>query len=64
MARVVGLFIAPLREMREMSFVWDHDYLVDHSDFAAKFPGLELPTTLEEGLRQTAEWWRTQEEAK
>ncbi|CAM9289295.1 unnamed protein product [Ascophyllum nodosum] len=61
-AAVLGLFIAPLREMREMSFIWDHDYLVDHSDFAAKFPDFGLPTSMEEGLQLTAEWWRRQEE--
>lgn len=49
-----------LREVREMSFMWGNDYLVDHSDFAAKFPDLGVPTPLEEGLRQTAEYWRSQ----
>lgn len=56
----LSLFIAPLRDMPEMAFIWENDYLVDHSDFSANFPDI-LPTPLDKGLQDTVDWYRAQE---
>lgn len=59
MMSFLGLFMAPLREMPEMAFIWNNDYLVDHSEFSAKFPEI-LPTPLDRGLQETVTWWQAQ----
>lgn len=56
----LSLFVAPLREMTEMLFVWDSDYLVDHSEFSASFPEI-VPTPFDRGLQETVAWWRAQD---
>lgn len=43
-------------ELRELSFIWDRSYLVDHDKFARHF-GDEW-TPLEEGLEKTLAWYR------
>lgn len=49
--------VSPLmRELREMGFQGDRPYLVDHTKFIARFAG--EPTSLEEGLRATLDWYR------
>lgn len=62
MRAFLALFIPALREMPEMSFVWENDYLVDHADFAARFPGV-VATPLQGGVEETIRWWRAQENA-
>jgi len=35
--RALGLFSAPMRETVEMTYEFEHDFVVDHSDYAAHF---------------------------
>lgn len=35
--RALGTFVAPMREMVEMAYEFDHDFVVDHSDYATGF---------------------------
>lgn len=49
--RALSLFVAPLREVIEMAYEFDHDFVVDHSDYATSFGA--TATTLEEALATT-----------
>lgn len=51
--RVVGLFVPILREMPEMMYQNDRDYVFDSSKFDRRFSF--KTTTYEEGIRQTVE---------
>jgi nucleoside-diphosphate-sugar epimerase len=55
-----SLFVPLLRELEEMSFLWDRPYLVDHTKYASTFG--EHFTPLEEGLEHTLAWYRRQAE--
>lgn len=44
-----------MRELKEMTFQLDRPYLVDHSDYAARFWSDPMP--LHEGLRATFDWY-------
>ena len=46
-----------LRELKEMQFLWDRPYQVDHGMFAARFWADFTPTEL--GLARTLDWYRT-----
>jgi nucleoside-diphosphate-sugar epimerase len=47
-----------LRELKEMSFVWDRPYVVDHAKFAGTFYADHTP--LDQGIKATLDWYRTQ----
>jgi nucleoside-diphosphate-sugar epimerase len=51
---LAGVFAPIVRELLEMDYQWDGDFVVDDRRFRAAF-GLE-PTPLEEQVRRTAEW--------
>jgi nucleoside-diphosphate-sugar epimerase len=58
MLRIGGLFIPEARETIEMMYQFEHDFVVDHSKFSARF---ELPATpLEHAVAQTLEWFQSQ----
>ncbi|MDX1667556.1 MAG: hypothetical protein R3350_10015, partial [Saprospiraceae bacterium] len=48
--RLLGLFIPVMREMKEMLYQYDRDYIFDSSKFEKRFP-LE-PTPYPEGIRE------------
>jgi nucleoside-diphosphate-sugar epimerase len=48
---IVGLFIPAVREMIEMRYAFERDYVVDHRKFAAAFGDLSTP--LESALAET-----------
>ena len=52
----LGLFNPLLRELVEMLYQKEEPYVVDGSQFARQFAF--TPTTLEEGVRRTIEWYR------
>lgn len=57
MLRIGGLFIPEARETIEMTYQFEHDFVVDHSKFSARF---ELPATpLEYAIAQTLEWFQS-----
>jgi nucleoside-diphosphate-sugar epimerase len=60
MVRIGGLFIPEAREMLELSYEFEEPFVLDDSAFRKAF-GLE-PTSLEESLAETVEWWTAQEE--
>ncbi len=49
--RALATFVAPLREMIEMSYEFDHDFVVDHGDYATRFG--DTATPLEDALAAT-----------
>jgi nucleoside-diphosphate-sugar epimerase len=51
---LLAAFSALFREILEMDYQWDHDFVVDDRRFRTAF-GLE-PTPLDEAVRRTAEW--------
>jgi len=58
MLRIGGLFIPEARETIEMTYQFEHDFVVDHSKFNARFG---LPATpLEHAIAQTLEWFQAQ----
>lgn len=58
MLRIGGLFIPEAREMIEMTYQFEHDFVVDSSKFSAKF---KLPATpLEYAIAQTLEWFQSE----
>ncbi|MCL4847141.1 MAG: NAD-dependent epimerase/dehydratase family protein [Acidobacteria bacterium] len=49
--------VSPLmRELKEMDFLWDRPYIVDHTKFAATFWSDYTP--IEEGIETTLAWYR------
>lgn len=53
---LMGLFDANLKELEEMLYQFESDFVMDSSRFE-KFSGLQ-PTPLDEAIRQTLEWYR------
>lgn len=54
--RLAGLFIPPAREIIEMLYEFEHDFVVDHSAYAATFG--DHATPLDESLAVTIDWFR------
>ena len=55
--RLGGLFIPAARELPEMLYEFERDFVVDHSAYAATFG--DHATALEESLAETIEWFRS-----
>lgn len=49
--RAIGMFVAPMREMVEMAYEFEHDFVVDHGDYAVRFG--DHATPLDEALAAT-----------
>jgi nucleoside-diphosphate-sugar epimerase len=60
--RLVGPFIPGAKEIIELFYEFDHDFVVDDSKFVNRYgrPGESLATPLTEGLASTVAWYRTQ----
>lgn len=56
MMRLFGVFAPPVRELIEMNYEWQSDYVVDDSRFRARFDFRGTP--LDEALAATASWAR------
>lgn len=56
--KMAGLFIPPAREIPEILYEFEEDFVVDHSAYAALFG--DHATPLERSVGATVEWWRTQ----
>jgi nucleoside-diphosphate-sugar epimerase len=56
MMRLGGLFIPPAREMVEMMYEFEKDFVVDSSKFTKAF-GLQA-TPYREGVKQTVAWYK------
>lgn len=56
--RLGGLFIPAAREMIEMLYEFEEDFVVDHSSYASMFG--DHATPLAESLTTTIEWFRSQ----
>ena len=54
--KVAGLFIPAAREVPEMLYEFEEDFVVDHSAYSAVFGDHSTP--LQESLATTIEWWR------
>jgi nucleoside-diphosphate-sugar epimerase len=54
--RLFSLFAPPVRELIEMNYEWEHDYVVDDSAARARF-GFSM-TSLDDALIATAAWAR------
>jgi nucleoside-diphosphate-sugar epimerase len=48
--KTLSLFISPLRELNEMMYQFDYDYVMSYDKFQKKFPKFKA-TQMEEGLR-------------
>lgn len=55
--KIAGLFIPPAREIPEILYEFEEDFVVDHSSYASIFGDHSTP--LEESLTATVEWYRT-----
>jgi nucleoside-diphosphate-sugar epimerase len=55
--RFIGLFVPIMRELGEMTYQNEFPYEFDSSKFEKAFQF--RPTSYEEGIRKTAEWYRT-----
>jgi hypothetical protein len=55
--RLAGLFIPAARELPEMLYEFEKDFVVDHSAYAAMFG--DHATALDESLAETVEWFRS-----
>ena len=56
--RMAGLFIPPARELIEMLYEFEEDFVVDHSAYVSVFGDHATPLT--ESLARTIEWFRSQ----
>ena len=53
---LLAAFDENARELREMLYQFERDFVMDSSRFEAVFD--ERPTALDEGVRQTLNWYR------
>jgi nucleoside-diphosphate-sugar epimerase len=58
MQRVLGVFIPPLRELREMYYQWDEPFVVDDSSFRKRFGA--VPEDADRAAAATVAWARAQ----
>ena len=58
---LAGLFIPPAKETIEMLYEFEHDFVVDHSAYAATFG--DHATPLDESLQITIDWYRQHQSA-
>jgi nucleoside-diphosphate-sugar epimerase len=56
LVKLIGLFVPIMKELGEMLYQYEFPYEFDSSKFEKAF--LFKPTTYEEGIRQTAEWYQ------
>lgn len=56
--RLAGLFVPAAKEMIELSYEFDHDFVIDSSAYTDRY-GAEY-TPLEEGLARTVRWYQDQ----
>ncbi|CAK9023688.1 Oxidoreductase HTATIP2 [Durusdinium trenchii] len=61
---VLSIFMGPVKELKEMIYAWKGEYTVDSSEFAAKFPQLAEPTSLEDGFAATNAWFVASSQGK
>lgn len=54
--RALGLFVPEVREMVEMLYEFEHDFVVDSSAYTARYGTRATP--IEEGLAATVAWYR------
>jgi nucleoside-diphosphate-sugar epimerase len=54
--RLLGLFVAPVRETVEMMYEFEEDFVVDHSSYATTFG--DHATPIHDSLATTIAWWR------
>lgn len=56
MVSFLGLFNPMLREMKEMMYSWDQEYIVSHKSYKNNFD--DSFTSHEVAIRETVEWWK------
>jgi nucleoside-diphosphate-sugar epimerase len=56
LVKLIGLFVPVMKELGEMLYQYEYAYEFDSSKFEKAFSF--IPTTYEEGIRQTAEWYQ------
>lgn len=56
MVSILGLFNPMVREVKEMMYEWEEDYIVDHSKFEQSFGAETTPHG--EAIRETVAWFR------
>lgn len=54
--RVMSLFDKTIREVYEMIYEFEHDFVMDTSKFERKFG--DIATPLEDAIRETVDWYR------
>jgi len=57
LVNILGIFSPIMRELKEMMYEWENDYVVDHSKFMNAFEFETTPHT--EAIRKTLDWYRT-----
>lgn len=58
MVTVLGWFNPMMRELKEMLYQWEQPFIVDDSKFRKAFPDAAEPTSIEDGVAATVEWYR------
>lgn len=56
MMNILGLFIPPLAELKEMLYQVENPFILDHRKFTAAFG--DIATPLDESIRKTLAWYR------
>lgn len=54
---LMGVFNPMMRELKEMMYEWENDYIVDHSKFQQQFDF--TPTPHDEAIRITLDWFKS-----
>jgi hypothetical protein len=55
--KIGGLFIPAARELPEVLYEFEEDFVVDHSDYSSIFG--DHATVLDQSLSETIDWWRS-----
>jgi len=57
MVKMAGLFHPMVKELVELLYQWDQDYIFDCSKFSKRFPGFKI-TPIEDGIAQISKEWK------
>ncbi|GGO80885.1 hypothetical protein GCM10011348_18610 [Marinobacterium nitratireducens] len=60
MVSFLGLFNPMLKEMKEMMYEWDQQYIVDHSKYEDRFGNDSTPHEI--AIRETLDWYRANQD--
>jgi len=57
MRKILAPFISPIKEVSEMLYQFENEYIMSWKKFKNRFPDFEV-TSYENGVKETIEWFK------